>query len=86
MEIVFMWKDDASNAGECAALYRAPGGYVVQGDSVDDHTRRQLRDFGAGEGAVFVPANVIDRLRGYAWSRWAGRALWSRTGRRIRKR
>lgn len=61
-----MWKDDGSNVGNCPALYEAPGGYVVQGKQLDDETRAQLRDLGADENAVFVPANVIDKIRGLA--------------------
>ena len=61
-----MWKDDGSNVGNCPALYKAPGGYVVQGKQLDDETRAQLRDLGADEFAVFVPANVIDKIKGLA--------------------
>ena len=58
-----MWKDAGSNVGNCPAMYEAPGGYVVQGKLLDDATRAQLRDLGDDEMAVFVPANVIDRIR-----------------------
>ena len=64
MEIRFMWKDAGSNVGNCPAMYEAPGGYVVQGKALDAATRAQLRDLGGDETAVFVPANVIDRIRG----------------------
>lgn len=63
MKIRFMWKDTGSNTGNCPALYEAPGGYVVQGVALDEATRAQLRDLGESETAVFVPANVIDRIR-----------------------
>lgn len=63
MEITFMWKDQFSNLGDCAALYKAPGGYVVQGERVDAHTRAQLRDLSSNEEAVYVPRNVIDRIQ-----------------------
>lgn len=63
MRIKFMWKDAGSNVGNCPALYEAPGGYVVQGKHIDAETRAQLRDLGADEDAIFVPANVIDRIR-----------------------
>lgn len=63
MEITFMWKDKDSGGGGCPALYEAPGGYVVQGIELDEATRAQLRQLADGEGAVFVPANVLDRLR-----------------------
>lgn len=58
-----MWKDQFSNLGDCAALYRAPGGYVVQGQRVDAQTRAQLRDLSGSEDAVYVPGNVLDRIR-----------------------
>ena len=61
-----MWKDRDSNVGNCPAMYEAPGGYVVQGKALDAATRAQLRDLGDDETAVFVPANVIDRISGFA--------------------
>jgi hypothetical protein len=64
MQIKFMWKDEGSNVGNCPAMYETDGGYVVQGKLLDDATRAQLRDLGGDETAVFVPANVIDRIRG----------------------
>jgi hypothetical protein len=63
MQIEFMWKDAHSNVGGCPALYKAPGGYVVQGVVLDEQTRAQLRQLAAGEDAVWVPANVIERIR-----------------------
>jgi hypothetical protein len=64
VKIRFMWKDAGSNVGNCPAMYEAPGGYVIQGKELDAATRAQLRDLGGDETAVFVPANVIDRIRG----------------------
>lgn len=64
MDIEFMWKDADSKTGECPALYKAEGGYVVQGVKLDDETRSQLRQLADGEDGVFVPANVLERLRG----------------------
>jgi hypothetical protein len=58
-----MWKDGGSNVGNCPAMYKAPGGYVIQGKLLDDETRAQLRDLGSDETAVFVPANVIERIK-----------------------
>ena len=58
-----MWKDNDSGTGECPALYEAPGGYVVQGARLDKETRAQLRDMASSEDAVWVPANVLNRLR-----------------------
>jgi hypothetical protein len=62
MEITFMWKDEGSGGGGCPALYEAPGGYVVQGKTLDPGTRARLRQLAGDEDAVFVPANVLDRL------------------------
>jgi hypothetical protein len=64
VEIRFMWKDDASNVGNCPAMYEAEGGYVLQGKVLDATTRAQLHDLGDDETAVFVPSNVIDRIKG----------------------
>lgn len=58
-----MWKTRDSVVGNCPALYRTNGGYVVQGKKLDDGTRTQLRDLGRDEDGVFVPADVIDRIR-----------------------
>lgn len=63
MEIAFMWKDRASGGGGCPALYRAPGGYVVQGKKLDSETRARLRQLADDEDGIFVPGNVLDRLR-----------------------
>jgi hypothetical protein len=63
MEIEFMWKDWSSGAGACPALYRAPGGYVVQGKTLTPETRKMLRQLGGDEDAIFIPANVLDRLK-----------------------
>jgi len=62
-DIEFLWKTVLSGAGGCPALYRAPGGYIVQGVKIDAATRAVLRDLAAGEDAVFVPADVLERLR-----------------------
>ena len=59
-----MWKDSGSNVGNCPALYKTDDGYVVQGKVIDAITLTQLRDLGDDEMAVFVPANVLDRLKG----------------------
>lgn len=62
-DLEFLWKDGTSNVGGCPALYRTPGGYVVQGLKLDDATRATLRQLADDEDGVFVPANVLDRLR-----------------------
>lgn len=64
MDIEFLWKDAESQGGGCPALYRTDGGYVVQGIKLDDTTRASLRQLADDEDGVFVPANVLDRLRG----------------------
>jgi hypothetical protein len=64
MDIEFMWKDENSSVTQCPALYATDGGYVVQGVKLDAATRAQLRDLGEGEDGVFVPANVLDKLKG----------------------
>jgi hypothetical protein len=64
MQIEFMWKTGGSAVENCPALYRAPGGYVVQGKMLDAETRAQLRQLGSDEDGVFVPADVIDKIKG----------------------
>lgn len=59
----FLWKDILSGGSGCPALYRTNGGYIVQGVKLDDETRAQLRQLADNEDGVFVPANVLDRLR-----------------------
>lgn len=63
MELRYLWKDEGSGMNGCPALYKAEGGYVVQGVKLDDETRANLRALADGEDAVWVPANVIDRIR-----------------------
>lgn len=67
VQIEFMWKDTASNTGNCPALYRVKDeyddGYVVQGKRLGPKTRAMLQELGGDEDAVFVPANVIDRIK-----------------------
>lgn len=60
----FLWKDIDSIGGSCPALYETKGGYVVQGVRLTPDERAQLRDLADSEDAVFVPANVLDRLKG----------------------
>ncbi len=62
-DLEFLWKDNGSGGGGCPALYRVEGGYVVQGVQIDAATRAQLRQLADNEEAVFVPANVLHRLR-----------------------
>lgn len=62
----FMWKAVDSGAGGCPAMYKVEGGYVVQGVKLDDNARAQLRDLANNEDAVYVPSDVIDRIRAQA--------------------
>ncbi|HEX8628178.1 MAG TPA: lipid A biosynthesis lauroyl acyltransferase [Catenuloplanes sp.] len=63
LNLTFLWKDDTSGGGGCPALYEVDGGgYVVQGKTIDSTTRATLRQLADEEDAVFVPANVLDRL------------------------
>lgn len=68
MELEFMWKADGSGGGGCPALYRVDelAGYVVQGKKLSEATRAQLRQLLEDEDAVFVPADVLDRLKDQA--------------------
>lgn len=62
-DLVFLWKTSTSGGGNCPALYKADGGYVVQGKQLSEAAKAGLRDLGADEGAIFVPGDVLDRLR-----------------------
>jgi hypothetical protein len=62
-----MWKDSQSGTGDCPSLNRVtdgPPGYVIVGKPVDAETRAQISEVGEDELAVWVPLNVIDRMRG----------------------
>lgn len=61
--LTFLWKTVASGGGGCPALYETEGGYVVQGIKLTDEERAQLRQLADNEDGVFVPADVLDRLR-----------------------
>lgn len=63
MKLEWLWKDGNSGNTGCPALYRTEDGYVVQGRMLDAETRAQLRELAGDEDAVFVPANVLDRLQ-----------------------
>jgi hypothetical protein len=64
--LTYMWKDADSIGGSCPAIYSTDGGYVVQGIKLTENERAQLRNLADTEDGVFVPANVLDRLRGTA--------------------
>lgn len=63
MQIKRLWKTSQSKSGQCPALYETDGGYVVQGKILDQETAAQLVEMAGDETAVFVPADVIDRIR-----------------------
>jgi hypothetical protein len=65
-KLTFLWKDTASIGGDCPTLYETEGGYIVQGVKLTDNERAQLRNLADSEDGVFVPANVLDRLKGMA--------------------
>jgi hypothetical protein len=62
IDLVFLWKTSTSGGGNCPALYKTEGGYVVQGKRLGAAARARLRDLGADEDALYVPADVLDRL------------------------
>jgi len=62
-DLEFLWKARGSGGGGCPALYRTEDGYVVQGIKLDGATRAQLRQLADDEDGVFVPGDVLDRLR-----------------------
>lgn len=65
LDLEFLWKDEESGQSGCPALYRTTDrtGYIVQGVKLSDDDRAQLRNLADGEDGVYVPANVLDRLR-----------------------
>lgn len=60
--LTYLWKDSGSLNGGCPALYAVGDGYVVQGVKLTDDERAQLREVADNEDAIWVPANVLDRL------------------------
>lgn len=70
LDIEFLWKDEASNTGNCPSLSRAEregrDGYVVNGIPVTGGTYAKIPQTGPGETAVWVPANVIERIKNLA--------------------
>jgi hypothetical protein len=70
-DLEFMWKDGNSGNGDCPALYKVEGGHIVVGKLLDADDLAQVRNvgeannsgIGTDETAVFLPANVLDRLR-----------------------
>ncbi len=71
-DLVFKWKAGDSVNGDCPALYEVDGGHIVVGKLLNADDLAQVRavgeanDSGIGtdETAVFLPADVLNRLRG----------------------
>ena len=64
MEIKFMWKTKPPPSSNCPALStRPPAATSCRARCSTRQTRAQLRQLGGDEDAVFVPANVIDRIK-----------------------
>lgn len=60
MKIEFIRKTAESTTGNCPAIYATERGtFVVQGWTLDDETRAQLRDLADNETAIEIPADVI---------------------------
>lgn len=70
--VQFMWKWSGSGNGSCPSLLETDGGYIVIGQHLDSATLATVEavagnndsGIGPGEGAVFVPDEVLDRLKG----------------------
>jgi hypothetical protein len=68
--IKFLWKTDGSANGECPALLAVDGGHIVVGKvlsaeevaAVRAVTEANNSGIGADEVAVFLPADVLNRL------------------------
>lgn len=66
MQIEFMWKDENSqttNSPSVSKVIAGPEGWVVVGRNLDAATTAQVQYLGEDETAVFVPRNVLARLR-----------------------
>jgi hypothetical protein len=71
MELKFLWKTPGSGNGDCPSLFKTDGGYIAVGkllnseDLAEVHAvgRANNSGIGADETAVFIPADVLDRLR-----------------------
>ena len=65
-KLTFLWKADDSRTGNCPGLHRVEdsiGGYVVVGTNTDLSVRELIAEIGDDETAVWVPADVLDRLK-----------------------
>lgn len=71
MDLAFLWKTGESGNGDCPSLFKTDGGYIAVGkllnsedlDQVAALGRANNSGIGADETAVFIPADVLDRLR-----------------------
>jgi hypothetical protein len=63
--------DNDSGGGNCPAIIKAPGGFIVQGKLLSAGTLAGVREVtathdkatGPDETAVFIPQNLIDQIR-----------------------
>ncbi len=61
----FLHKTSGSGDQGCPAAYEVEGGYVIQGVTLTDPGEiAQVRQLADDETAVFVPADVINRIVG----------------------
>jgi hypothetical protein len=69
--LAYLVGDSTSGGGNCPAIVKAPGGYVVQGKALSSATLAGVREITAAHGkatgpdetAVFIPGNLIDQMR-----------------------
>jgi hypothetical protein len=66
--IEYLWKDAGSGGGGCPSLSKThgPDGYAVVGKILDDDARARIPQIADDETVVWVPANVLDRLKDLA--------------------
>jgi hypothetical protein len=70
-DLQFMWKDGDSLNGDCPALYKVDGGHIVVGKLLTEDEIAEVHaagsahnsGIGVGDTAVFLPENVLNRLR-----------------------
>lgn len=66
-EVAFVGGDPDSNANECPAVWRAPGGVFMRGKTVDDGelAARFGRDVGKGEDEtdIWLPDSLFEAIR-----------------------
>jgi hypothetical protein len=70
-ELDYWLGDTGSGGGNCPAVLRAPGGYIVQGKGLSADTLAGVREVtaahdkgtGPDETAVWIPENIIEQIR-----------------------